>query len=202
MTVTYRFLLPTDLEQFDAFCSAQSISIILSKWMRDGIISENPMFKISAEFYDDQLVGIMAASSIGYWYKVSEILPIWLGVRIDRKKNLTRTNFTSFLHNASSLITDFFESQHYFHHYIIRRLPRAEISPHRFAQITKIGWGQGPYIPVVERIIRSQDDFEKLPTLFKGMLGTFATPVAILSMNMTNDEREKRAYEQRQIISV
>lgn len=106
------------------------------------------------------------------------------------------------MHLASSLVTDFFEPLGYYQHYMVRRLPKRYRDHLQLIQMTKRAWAQGPYDVYIERIIKSEQDLVEAPTLFKQMIGYYAHPLIVLSMNMSNEEREKRIHAHRTSISL
>jgi hypothetical protein len=201
MQVEYRFLGREDLESLRAFCTAMGYSEKLTRWTLDSVAESHPMFKASGEFIDGRLTGLLAAASLGCFFKASEFVPSWAGVRVDRLPG-AQTPFTTFMHLASSLVTDFFEPLGYYHHYMIRRLPKRYRDNLQLIQMTKRAWAQGPYDVYIERIIKSEQDLDLSPTLFKQMIGYYAHPLIVLSMNMSNEKREKRVHAHRTSISL
>jgi hypothetical protein len=95
--------------------------------------------------------------------------------------------------NTSKLLTDLFESRKYFQHYIIIKLPRNIKTDEDIVNRTKKIWAQGPYHGVVECVIRSKEDLENAPVMFKKIMGgVYYYPSAVLFMNMGNEQRKLR----------
>lgn len=195
----YRRLTSADLEQVRVFQSKILPGPVMQQWTRDGLTRTTPHFLAVGEFVKTELTGLVSACSLGYWLQAKELMPMWCGIRLDRLSR-TRPSFTQFLENTSSLIADHFEAQGYFQHVIVRRIPKNFKSNLQLSQITQLGWAQGPYQCTVDRLVYSEDDWAKLPILYKTMIGKYVRPVAVCVMNMPNELRETRSGEVRSII--
>lgn len=181
MNIEYRFLKLNDLDNLKKFCKSVKWSDEKIEWLLDSMYNNPKNFVTAAELLNNKINGIVVARPLVN-------LPIWLGIRVDRL--LSPTSFTIFMNKTSKLLSDLFESRNYFQHYIAIKLPPTVKKYEDIPARTKKIWAQGPYQAVVERIVQSNEDFEKLPVLFQQMLGSsYSHPVVFLSMNMTYEQR-------------
>lgn len=199
MVIQYEVLTTAHLAQLDDFCEKVNHTVRMHSWLLKGLDSRSPNVRIAAEFHDDQITGIIATCTLGYWLGAQELLPVWLGIRLDRVRQGTVPRFAEFMHNTSSLISDYYEARGYFQHYIVRKLSSPRLTVDQIEKVTRAAWAQGPYIPIVEHIVRTEDDFNSLPTVFKTMMGRFR-PSVILNMNMPNNKRKERGKVVRTVI--
>lgn len=190
--IEYRYLTDIDIPKLVEFFTKSTTSEKASDWMIQGLTDRSTDIVIVAEILNGNINGIVCGCTITYWVNAkTSFLPIWLAVRMDRLP-ASPTSFSSFIKTTSRMLSKFFEKKNIFQHYIIRKLPKKEMSLAKLQEVVNKSWGFYPYIATIETVIKSTDDFEKSCNLFKTMINTYHYPVVVLSLNIDNTTRESR----------
>jgi len=190
--IEYVYLTDHDVPKLVSFFTKSVTSEKVSAWMIEGLLNKSSDVVVVAELVDNNINGIVCGCTISYWiHAKTNFLPIWLAVRMDRLPK-SPTSFVDFIKHTSRMLTRFFERKNIFQHYIIRKLPKKEMSLVKLQEVVNKSWGFYPYVATIETVIKSTDDFEKSCNLFKTMINTYHSPVVVLSLNIDNTTRESR----------
>jgi len=193
MNVSYRYLTETDIPVLETFFEKSKTPKPAKEWMLWALRNKTERLVVIGEFVDEYLNGIVSGCTLSFLYNAqNELAPIWLAMRVDRL-NLNPESFTVFMEKISRLLTLYFERLNYFSFYIVRRLPRKDISYNELAEMSSRGWAMKPYTTVIERVVRNKEDYDKLPLTFKKMIGEFITPVLVLFCTLDNEYRQERS---------
>lgn len=181
-----------DLDNLTQFFMKSKMPQRAADWVTKGLRKRTNNIAVVGEIIDGNVNGVLVGCTLAYWYNVEpEILPLWLGIRVDRIHD-SPTTFTSFMDKATRLLSANFEKMQYFSFYLIRRLPKRELTREQLARISARTWAMDPYITTVERVIRTQEDFDNAPSTLQAMIGKFTNPVVVLFFNLNNEVRESR----------